>query len=290
MNTGPLAIFGYIQRSLQQNLIEAEQLLELLKREPTVKDGPAKFELTQGAVKFNAVNFSYDGTKPILKDLEFSVSPGQTVALVGETGSGKSTILKLLFRLYDVTSGSIKIDGQDLRGVTLESLRQFIGVVPQDPVLFNDTIMNNVRYARLDATDAEVVEACTAAAIHFKISTFTNGYESLVGENGVKLSGGEIQRVAIARAILKDPKIILLDEATSAVDSQTESQIQTALRRLTHGRTTFVVAHRLSTVIDADLMLVIQDGSIEEQGPPKELLKSKGEFHNLWSMQNIAAE
>lgn len=287
---GPLAMFGYLQRDMQRNLVEAEQLLDLLRTEPTVKDGSKQFELDQGAVSFDAVNFSYDGEKSILKDINFSASPGQKVAIVGETGSGKSTMLKLLFRFYDVTSGSVKIDHQDVRDVTLESLRQCIGVVPQDPALFNDTVMNNVRYSRLNATDEEVVLVCKAASIHDKILTFTNGYSTMVGENGVKLSGGEIQRIAIARAILKDPKIILLDEATSAVDSHTESQIQKALRELTHGRTTFVVAHRLSTVIDADVLLVIKDGRIVEQGPPRELLKNKGEFYDLWSLQNIATE
>lgn len=288
--TGPLNYFGYLQRSVQQNFVEAEQLLELLETEPTVKNGAADFQLHEGAIDFKGVHFSYDGTKPIIENLTFSAFPGQKVALVGETGCGKSTILKLLFRLYDVGSGSITIDGQDVRDVTLESLRSCIGVVPQDPVLFNDTVMNNVRYSRLDATDEQVLEACRAAAIHDKIRSFTDGYASIVGENGVKLSGGEIQRIAIARAILMDPKIILLDEATSAIDSHTEAQIQTALRRLIHGRTAFCVAHRLSTVMDADVMLVIQNGRIAEQGSPKELLKLRGEFFNLWSLQNIATE
>lgn len=288
--TGPLKFFGYLQRNLQQNFVEAEQLLALLETEPTVKNGAAKFQLHGGAIDFKGVHFSYDGTKPIIEDLNFSAFPGQKVALVGESGCGKSTILKLLFRLYDVGSGSITIDGQNVRDVTLESLRSCIGIVPQDPVLFNDTVMYNVRYSRLDATDEQVLEACRAAAIHDKIRNFTDGYASIVGENGVKLSGGEVQRIAIARAILMDPKIILLDEATSAVDSHTEAQIQTALRRLTHGRTTFCVAHRLSTVMDADVMLVIQDGKIAEQGSPKELLKLRGGFFNLWSLQNITTE
>ncbi|MCJ1470506.1 hypothetical protein MMC07_009152 [Pseudocyphellaria aurata] len=288
--TGPLGFFGYIQRNLQQNFVEAEQMLELLETEPTVKDGAAEFHLGEGAIEFEKVDFSYDGTKPIINDLDFSALPGQKVALVGETGCGKSTILKLLFRLYDVGSGSIRIDGQDIRDVTLESLRSCIGVVPQNPVLFNDTVMNNVRYSRLGATDEQVVEACKAAAIHDKILSFTDGYASLVGENGVKLSGGEVQRIAIARAILMDSRIIMLDEATSAVDSHTEAQIQTALRRLTNGRTTFCVAHRLSTVMDADVMLVIKEGRIAEQGPPTELLKRRGHFFDLCVLQNITTE
>lgn len=281
---------GYLQRNLQQNLIEAEQLLQLLETEPTITDGAAEFQLGEGAIDFEGVNFSYDGTKPIIKGLDFSAFPGQKVALVGETGCGKSTILKLLFRLYDVGSGSVKIDGQDIRDVTLESLRSCIGVVPQGPVLFNDTVMNNVRYSRLDASDELVIEACKAAAVHDKISNFTDGYATIVGENGVKLSGGEVQRIAIARVILMDPRIVLLDEATSAVDSHTEARIQTALRRLTHGRTTFCIAHRLSTVMDADVMLVIKDGRIVEQGSPQELLKAKGEFFDFCSLQDIATQ
>ena len=274
---------------MHKHLVEAEELLELLRTEPTVKDGPKDFILDQGAVSFDAVSFSYDKTKSILKDLNFSASPGQKVAVVGETGSGKSTMLKLLFRLYDVSSGCVRVDGQDVRDVTMESLRQCIGVVPQDPALFNDTVMHNVRYSKLSTTNEEVVQACKAA-VHDKILSFTNGYDTMVGENGVKLSGGEIQRIAIARAILKDPTIILLDEATSAVDSQTEFQIQKALRELTRGRTTFVVAHRLSTIMDADVLLVIKNGQIAEQGPPKDLLKNRGDFYDLWALQNIPTE
>lgn len=279
-----------MQKSLQENLINAELLLELLQAKPTVKDGPATFALRGGAIAFDSVNFSYDGVKTIIRDLSFSTVPGQTIALVGETGSGKSTILNLLFRFYDVRKGSIRIDDQDIRSVTVESLRQNIGVVPQDPMLFNDSVMSNVRYSKLGASDDEVINACKAAAVHEKILTFTDGYASIVGGNGVKLSGGENQRIAIARAILKDPKIILLDEATSSVDTQTEFQIQKALKELTKGRRTFVVAHRLSTVMEADIMLVIKDGAISEKGPPKELLRSKSEFFELWSLQNTSPE
>jgi ABC-type multidrug transport system ATPase subunit len=242
-------------------------------------------DLDKGQVDFQHVKFSYDRKKQVINDLSFHVAPGQTVALIGETGGGKSTILKLLFRFYDVAGGGILIDGQDVRDVTLESLRENIGVVPQDPQLFNDTILANIRYARLDATDEEVIEACKAAAVHEKILTLANGYASRVGEHGIALSGGELQRIAIARAILKNPKIILLDEATSSVDSETEAKIQDALRRVCQNRTTFVAAHRLSTIIDADLILVIKDGAILEQGTPSDLLASKGKYYSLWSKE-----
>lgn len=264
-------------------------MLTLLHQQPTVPDGPATLELSKGVVRFDHVSFSYDGAKVIVKDLNFAAESGQTIALVGASG-GISTVLKLLFRFYDVTHGSITIDDQDVRGVTLESLRQRIGVVPQDLALFNDTVMNNVRYSRLDATDEDVFEACKAAAVHENIIAFTDGYTFVVGENGIKLSGGEMQRLAIARAILKDPKIILLDEATSSVDTHTEQQIQRALGALTHGRTTFLVAHRLSTIMDADIILVIKDGMIAEQGSPRDLLEAKGELFHLWTLQNGVVE
>ncbi|MCJ1281672.1 hypothetical protein MMC26_000994 [Xylographa opegraphella] len=282
---GPLNTLSSAHRELMGNLVDAEQLLELFNTRPTIRDGPGHLYLKQAQVDFNQVRFSYDGKKPILDGISFHVKAGQTIALIGESGGGKSTILKLLFRFYDVTGGSILIDGQDIRNVTLESLRKCIGVVPQDPSLFNDTIMSNVRYAKLDATNEEIVEACKAAAIHDKIMTFTNGYMSKVGEHGVKLSGGELQRIAIARAILKNPDIILLDEATSSVDSETEGKIQAALNKLSENRTTFIVAHRLSTIVDADLVLVIKEGAILEQGPPEELLRSKGKYYSLWAKQ-----
>lgn len=265
--------------------MDAEQLLELLKTKPTISDGLDTMQLVEGQVEFENVSFSYDKQRKVVQDFTFCVQPGQTVALVGETGGGKSTILKLLFRFYDVTKGRILIDGQDIRTVTLSSLRERIGVVPQDPDLFNDTIMGNLKFAKLDATDEEVVEACKAAAIHDKILTFSDGYQAMVGERGVRLSGGEKQRIAIARAILKDPKIILLDEATSAVDTETESKIQDAFNMLSKGRTTFIIAHRLSTVVDADHIIVVNNGIIEEQGPPGKLLVAKGQYYNLWSKQ-----
>lgn len=268
--------------------MEAEKLVELLREKPSVPDGPGNFEFRGGSISFENVSFAYNEGKSTIRNLSFRAEPGQTIAMVGATGSGKSTLLKLLFRFYDVTEGCIKIDDQDIRDVTFASMHQHVGVVPQNPVLFNDTIMNNVRYSQLDATDEQVIEACKAAAVHDKITTFAAGYASTVGENGVKLSGGEIQRIAIARALLKSPHIILLDEATSSVDTKTEHEIQAALRNLTRGRTTFVVAHRLSTVMEADVMLVMKDGEIAEQGSPKELLGARGEFFELWSLQNVA--
>ena len=204
---------------------------------------------------------------------------------MGETGGGKSTILSLLFRFYDVQQGAILIDDQDIKDVSVESLRKYIGVVPQDPALFNATVMENVRYSKLGASDEEVMDACKSAAIHDKILTFTEGYQTKVGENGVKLSGGELQRIAIARVILKNPEIILLDEATSAVDTETEAQIQEALHNLTRGRTTITIAHRLSTVTNSDVIVVIKQGKIVEQGSPHTLLEAKGKFSELWLKQ-----
>ncbi|KAL8661793.1 MAG: hypothetical protein Q9202_005290 [Teloschistes flavicans] len=281
----PLNVFARAQKTILGNLIDAEQLLALFQLKPVIKDGPRKFLIKGGEVKFQNVKFSYDGSKSIINDVSFLAQPGQKIALVGETGGGKSTLLKLLFRFYDATEGSVLIDGQDVRDVTVESLRACIGVVPQDPSMFNKTVMENIRYAKLEATDEEVMEACKAAAVHDKILSFTKGYASKVGEKGVKLSGGELQRLAIARAILKDPDIILLDEATSSVDTDTESRIQTALQNLSKGRTTFTVAHRLSTIVDSDIILVIKDGKILEQGPPKDLLAAKGKYYDLWCKQ-----
>ena len=265
-----------------QDLIDAEALLDLFQKEPSVKDGKKPFNFKCGAVQFRRVGFSYDNQNEVIKDFNFDAKPGQRVALVGETGGGKSTILRLLFRFYDAQKGSVVIDDQDVRDVTLSSLRENIGVVPQDPSLFNESIMENVRYARLDATDQEVMEACKAASIHDKILTFSKGYSTRVGESGVILSGGELQRVAIARVILKNPRIILLDEATSSVDTETETRITKALQLLTNGRTTFTVAHRLSTVKNSDIILVIKDGMIAEHGTPRDLLEKKGDFAKLW--------
>lgn len=283
--TAPVYYISFAHQRILSLLVDAETLLQLLLQEPKVKDGANEFRLVNGAVRFEDVDFAYSGSRQIIKGLNLSVQPGQKVALVGETGGGKSTLLKLLFRFYDATKGSLLIDDQNVRSVTVESLRKCIGVVPQDPSMFNDTVMNNVRYSKFEATDEEVMEACKAAAIHDKVLSFADGYSTIVGEKGVKLSGGELQRLAIARAMLKKPSIILLDEATSSVDTDTESRIQSALIELTKGRTTFTVAHRLSTVIDADIIVVIKDGAILEQGSPKDLLAAKGKYYDLWCKQ-----
>jgi ABC-type multidrug transport system fused ATPase/permease subunit len=255
--------------------------------EPSVRNkiSARPLKLEKGEVKFDKVNFSYDGKKQILREVSLSIPGGQTVAFVGATGAGKSTTLKLLNRFYDVTGGSIRIDGQDLRDIDLHSLRDRVGVVPQDPVLFDDTIMNNVRYGKITATDEEVFEACRAACVHDKIEDFTDGYNTRVGERGIKLSGGELQRVAIARAILKQPDIVLLDEATSAIDTETEYSIQQSLRKLCEGRTTLVVAHRLSTVMNADRIIVVDQGQILEEGDHDDLIARGGKYANLWAKQ-----
>ncbi|KFY12165.1 hypothetical protein V492_04048 [Pseudogymnoascus sp. VKM F-4246] len=284
---GPLTFFSNAYKKISESLMDAEHLLELFLAKPTVVDRedaqPLVFK--KGEVVFDDVHFHYEARKETLRDINFTVPGGSTIALVGETGSGKSTILKLLDRFYDVTDGSIKIDGQDIRDVTVRSLRDKIGVVPQDPDLFNESILNNIRYAKLGSSVEDVHEACKAAAIHEKILSFPDGYQSVVGSHGVRLSGGEKQRIAIARAILKRPEIIVLDEATSAVDSATEQLIQDAFRELCRGRTTFIVAHRLSTIMRADRILVIKDGEIIENGSHDDLIHANGKYTDLWSKQ-----
>jgi ABC-type transport system involved in Fe-S cluster assembly fused permease/ATPase subunit len=285
--SSPLNFFAHGFSMVAENLVNAEKFLVLMQKTPTVRDreDARPFMLTKGEVDFKNVTFSYDAQRQVTNNVTLHVEAGQTIALVGETGGGKSTILKLLFRFYDVTGGQVTIDGQDVRDVTLESLRENIGVVPQDPSLFNQTILDNLRYAKLDATDEEIQSACQAVALHEKIMSFTKGYDTKVGERGVKMSGGELQRMAIARAMLMDPKILLLDEATSSVDSETESQIQASLKTLCAGRTTFVIAHRLSTIVDADMVVVINNGQIVEKGAHADLLKTKGHYHKLWARQ-----
>jgi ABC-type transport system involved in Fe-S cluster assembly fused permease/ATPase subunit len=287
----PMVYLSHSCRYMMSDLVDAERLLALLQTKPSIadRDGAVSLPHVEGRVAFESVGFSYDPRKPTVRDLNITAAPGQTIALVGETGAGKSTIMKLLLRFYDVTSGRITIDGHDIRDITLDSLRNALGVVPQDPLLFNASVIENLRYARPEASEEEIHEACRAAAIHEKILTFVDGYNTVVGEQGVKLSGGEIQRLAIARVFLKDPPILILDEATSAVDTHTESSIQRALEVLKKGRTTFVIAHRLSTIIRADRILVIHDGQVVESGPHDELMKLEGRYHGLWTAQTGGA-
>ena len=283
----PLNFFGTFYRSIQSALINSERMLELFKERPTVVDAPDAELLTtcQGEIRFNEVNFAYDPRRPALNGLNFRCAPGTTTALVGESGGGKSTIFRLLFRFYNLSGGSIQIDGRDVKEITIDSFRRHIGVVPQDTVLFNETLMYNLRYANPSATDEDVYDACRAASIHEKILNFPDAYESRVGERGLKLSGGEKQRVAIARTILKNPRIILLDEATAALDSETEQNIQSALDKLSQGRTTLVIAHRLSTITTADQILVLHAGKVAERGNHEELLAMKGRYASMWRKQ-----
>ncbi|KAL9615335.1 MAG: hypothetical protein Q9167_000163 [Letrouitia subvulpina] len=284
---GPLNFFGTFYRSIQSAMINSERMLELFKEQPSVTDDPDAKQLPscQGQIQFNDVRFAYDPRKPALDGLNFACVPGSTTALVGESGGGKSTVFRLLFRFYNLDSGSIQIDGHDVKAITIESLRKHIGVVPQDTVLFNESLMYNLKYANPAATDEEVYSACRAASIHEKILGFPDGYQARVGERGLKLSGGEKQRVAIARTILKDPRIILLDEATAALDSETEQHIQTALDKLSQGRTTLVIAHRLSTITTADQILVLHAGRVVESGTHEQLLARKGKYASMWRKQ-----
>ena len=283
----PLNFLGTFYRSIQQSMINAERMLELFKERPTVVDEPTAEPLPscQGEIRYNDVNFAYDPRKPALKGLSFRCAPGTTTALVGESGGGKSTVFRLLYRFYNLVGGSIQVDGRDVKDITIDSLRRHIGVVPQDTVLFNETLMYNLKYANVNATDEEVYDACRAASIHEKILNFPDGYNSRVGERGLKLSGGEKQRVAIARTILKNPRIILLDEATAALDTETEQNIQTALDKLSQGRTTLVIAHRLSTITTADQILVLHAGKVAESGTHSQLLNLNDRYARMWRKQ-----
>ena len=286
----PLNFMGMVYREIKQAVIDIEIMFGILDRKPEIVDraGAKPLQVTSGAIRFEDVKFAYDPEREILKGLSFEVPAGRTVAVVGPSGAGKSTISRLLYRFYDVSGGRILIDGQDIRDVTQKSLREDIGMVPQDTVLFNDTIRYNIRYGRWDASDAEVEEAARLAQIDGFIRLSPKGYETEVGERGLKLSGGEKQRVAIARTILKAPPILLLDEATSALDSHTEKEIQDALERVSRNRTTLVIAHRLSTIVAADEIIVLDQGVIVERGAHHQLLARGGLYASMWNRQREA--
>ncbi len=286
----PLNFMGMVYREIKQAVIDIENMFSILARKPELEDrkGASQLQVRAGAIRFENVSFAYEAARPILKDLSFEVEAGHTVAIVGPSGAGKSTLSRLLFRFYDVTGGRILIDGQDIRDVTQASLRAAIGMVPQDTVLFNDTIRYNIRYGRWDASDVEVEEAARQAQIDDFIRRSPKGYETEVGERGLKLSGGEKQRVAIARTILKAPPILLLDEATSALDSHTEKDIQDELDRVSRNRTTLVIAHRLSTIVGADTILVLDQGVIVERGTHRQLLDHGGLYASMWNRQREA--
>jgi ATP-binding cassette, subfamily B, heavy metal transporter len=288
----PLNFIGFIYREIRQGLTDIEQMFDLLDVPAEIVDKPdaRPLAVSEGRVEFRDVHFSYDPNRKILKGISFEVPAGKTVAIVGPSGAGKSTISRLLFRFYDVQGGQVLIDGQDIRDVTQESLRGAIGMVPQDTVLFNDTIAYNIRYGRIGASEEDVRKAAELAQIGPFIERLPDGYKSMVGERGLKLSGGEKQRVAIARTLLKAPPILMLDEATSALDSHTEQEIQAALDLVSRGRTTIVIAHRLSTVITADEIIVLQDGQIAERGTHAELMRQHGLYASMWDRQREATE
>jgi ATP-binding cassette subfamily B protein len=288
----PLNFMGMVYREIKQAITDIELMFSILAREPEIEDAPGAqpLKVTDGSIRFENVAFAYDPERRILKNLDFEVPAGRTVAVVGPSGAGKSTISRLLFRFYDLAGGRILIDGQDIAQVTQASLREAIGMVPQDTVLFNDTIRYNIRYGRWEASDIEVEEAASLAQIDRFIKLSPHGYDTEVGERGLKLSGGEKQRVAIARTILKAPQILVLDEATSALDSHTEKEIQDALERVSEGRTTLVIAHRLSTIVGADEIIVLDQGEIVERGTHYALLAQDGLYASMWNRQREAEE
>jgi len=283
----PLGFLGIIYRALKYSLADMDLMIKLLDKEPEIKDkeNAKELKVANAEIEFKDVGFSYNEDRQILNSISFKVPAGHKVAIVGASGAGKSTITRLLFRFYDVTDGAIFIDGQNIQSVTQKSLREVIGIVPQDTGLFNDTIYNNIIYANPNASDADVYEAAEVANIHTFINSLPDGYQTIVGERGLKLSGGEKQRVAIARVIISHPEIMVFDEATSSLDSKSEKTILTSLKTISKAHTTLVIAHRLSTVIDADTILVMDEGNIVEQGSHTELIAQKGKYEHLWALQ-----